>query len=669
MESQQKTNDDLSSGTEAERPAGETVVVEERPLGPLIEAVRSGGPDAFEQLVRRFQNMAYGYAFAIVGDFHLAQDVAQEAFVEAYRQLPNLRTSEAFPGWFRRIVFKYSDRLTRRKHVDTVPLAAASEMSIDTPALDDVAAERDMKDAVLEAIEALPPDERAVITLYYLNGYSQKKVAEFLEVPVSTVNNRLHASRNRLKKRIIHMVGEKLQSVPLPADFANMVVRAAVSDGDLKAAAGLLSYSSRKRPDHFRSAGEAQKAGIYVVDQDGSVRGAGYFNETTLSIGSTVLRAVRPNEMGAEAEGVPHPAFVKGFQACFQLARERGIHITVAHGSQFDHGFCGMIPCFYYPVATLPCEIAKGIRPPATLRAATPEEEAAARQAWATDPYAPKLSAYLGGGTTHVIEEEGTVAGYVRVNPHFLPSAHYGMPFGHVTDLTVNTRGAALAVLRLAGELSEKAGDDRLWLMQSHMTLITQTLLSLGGIYLLRGSCDVPGLDAEMVGIVDLAGLTADLATEFQSRLQRSSVLNTGAAFSLQMGGDIVSFAVEEGRLSLGAVRMKVHRLLPRWLLTRLYMGYYSGDDVLKMGAVPCDRSDGRTPDTPDLNMGSPAFPDGESELFRALFPKLWPCSWPDPDVWPWVIGKDYPRYQGESKKTPEMKAKIDALKFPWFGY
>ena len=61
--------------------------------------------------------------------------------------------------------------------------------------------------------------------------------------------------------------------------------------------------------------------------------------------------------------------------------------------------------------------------------------------------------------------------------------------------------------------------------------------------------------------------------------------------------------------------------------------------------------------------------PEPEAALFEALFPKMWPSASPDPDVWPWVIGEKHPMYQGEEGKTPEMKAKIDALRFPWVGY
>ena len=64
-------------------------------LRVLVNRTRSGDLEAFGRIVRRFQDMAYGYAYSILGDSHLAEHAAQEAFLEAYRQLPNLRKPEA----------------------------------------------------------------------------------------------------------------------------------------------------------------------------------------------------------------------------------------------------------------------------------------------------------------------------------------------------------------------------------------------------------------------------------------------------------------------------------------------------------------------------------------------------------------------------------------------
>src|SRR5512138_442427 len=103
-------------------------------LSWLVEQSRNGDLDAFGELVRRFQDMAHGYAYSILGDFHLAQDAAQEAFVDAYYKLNALREPAAFPGWFRRIVFKHCDRMTRRKEVATVPLDEAMHVPQPRPA-------------------------------------------------------------------------------------------------------------------------------------------------------------------------------------------------------------------------------------------------------------------------------------------------------------------------------------------------------------------------------------------------------------------------------------------------------------------------------------------------------------------------------------------------------
>ena len=77
---------------------------------------------AFSEIVNRFQDLAFGCAYAMLGDFHLAEDAAQEAFIAAWRNLEQLRQPAAFPGWFKRIVMTQCHRLTRRKCFPTVVL-------------------------------------------------------------------------------------------------------------------------------------------------------------------------------------------------------------------------------------------------------------------------------------------------------------------------------------------------------------------------------------------------------------------------------------------------------------------------------------------------------------------------------------------------------------------
>src|SRR5215510_1711171 len=98
-------------------------------LTALITRARNGDGDAFGSIVRRFQDMAVGYGYSHLKDFQSAEDAAQEAFLEAYLKLDTLREPAAFPGWFRRIVFKQCDRISRKPHPEFTSVELAHEQA------------------------------------------------------------------------------------------------------------------------------------------------------------------------------------------------------------------------------------------------------------------------------------------------------------------------------------------------------------------------------------------------------------------------------------------------------------------------------------------------------------------------------------------------------------
>jgi RNA polymerase sigma factor (sigma-70 family) len=226
----------------------------------LVEKARSGDLDAFGELVVRFQNMAYGCAYAVLSDFHMAQDAAQDAFIEAHRSLGNLKDARAFPGWFRRIVLRVCSRLTRRKKHAAASIEAATAASHPDSDPAERAAAKDLRDRVLDAVRLLPEDDRMVTTLFYIDGYSHKEIADFLEVPVGTVKSRLHTSRKRLKKRMMNMVSDQIKSHPLPDDFRSRALEQACKarDEDAFLMAGLPDREEllRTPPDRRPSGSE-----------------------------------------------------------------------------------------------------------------------------------------------------------------------------------------------------------------------------------------------------------------------------------------------------------------------------------------------------------------------------------------------------------------------------
>ena len=167
-------------------------------LKPLVVAARDGDRDAYAGIVRRFQDMAVGYARSRLGDSQLAEDAAQEAFIEAYAKLDQLRRAAAFAGWFRAVLHSVCERLRQRPHM---PL----EDEILPAAGDDPARlwEKDReRETVRREVAALPEDERLVITLAYTANCSHRQIADFLRIGPDQVNNSLRRARSRLAARL-----------------------------------------------------------------------------------------------------------------------------------------------------------------------------------------------------------------------------------------------------------------------------------------------------------------------------------------------------------------------------------------------------------------------------------------------------------------------------------
>lgn len=167
---------------------------------------------AFGEIVRRFQDLAYGMAFAVLGDFHLAQDAAQEAFIVAWRNLAQLRQPEAFPGWFKRIVLTQCNRLTRNKQLPILSLEDAIFVPADQLDMYQIVEQEETKQEVALAIQALPEHERVVTTLFYINDFSQNEISDFLELPLSTIKKRLFSARKRMRQTMLTTVRDTLHA-------------------------------------------------------------------------------------------------------------------------------------------------------------------------------------------------------------------------------------------------------------------------------------------------------------------------------------------------------------------------------------------------------------------------------------------------------------------------
>ena len=241
-------------------------------LRALVDRGRAGDVGAFTTLVGRFQHVAFGYALALVRDFALAEDVAQEAFVAAWASLPKLETAEAFPGWLRGIVGHCAHRVLRRRVLEAVPLDGAESVAAGTADPAASAEQRERASAVLTAVETLPAALREITLLHYVHERSHEQIATFLGLPATTVNNRLHAARVQLKRRMLTMVKDTLHEHRLPEDFPARVGRIVAADGPVVEA----RFDAAEAPEVYSAlALEGGAGALHVIQRlpDGRVRG------------------------------------------------------------------------------------------------------------------------------------------------------------------------------------------------------------------------------------------------------------------------------------------------------------------------------------------------------------------------------------------------------------
>ncbi len=263
----------------------------------LVIRADSGDLDAFTELVRCYQDTAFGFAFSILGDFHLAQDATQDAFVAAYFNLSSLHDPDRFAGWLRGIVRHQCSRILRKRRLSTLPLEGAREVAAQAPGPEGQAEQRDAMGAVLSEIMSLPEPQREVTILYYVREYSQAEIAAFLELPVTTVNNRLHAARKTLRGGLSQMARDTFNSNALPEDFAENVGKIVRQQGPI--------IDARFGPDTLPtiltelsiSDGAGQPGITAHVAQhlgDGLVRAITVPPASGLSPGATVINTLNP---------------------------------------------------------------------------------------------------------------------------------------------------------------------------------------------------------------------------------------------------------------------------------------------------------------------------------------------------------------------------------------
>jgi RNA polymerase sigma-70 factor, ECF subfamily len=184
----------------------------------LVERVQRGDKRAFDILVIKYQSKILSIVSRFISDNAEINDVAQDAFIKAYRALPNFRGESAFYTWLYRIAINtaknYLTARGRRPPASDIDSQDAESYGVGVALRENASPEKlmmrdQLKDVIFKTIEELPDDLKTAITLREIEGLSYEEIAESMDCPVGTVRSRIFRAREAIDDKMRPLLSAK----------------------------------------------------------------------------------------------------------------------------------------------------------------------------------------------------------------------------------------------------------------------------------------------------------------------------------------------------------------------------------------------------------------------------------------------------------------------------
>ena len=203
----------------------------------LIRRVLSGDDEAFRILMRRHQKGVHALIWRKIEDFHIAEEITQDTFIQVYKKLGTLEDPNRFEGWLyvianRRCINWIKRNKVKMDKLNMQSLEATLPEEVEEASYEHhISHQREVENTqrrqnlVKRLLQQLPESERTVVTLYYLGEMTSVEISKFLGVSVNTIKSRLRRARKRLQEEEDILVGETLKGVQLPDNLIENVMR------------------------------------------------------------------------------------------------------------------------------------------------------------------------------------------------------------------------------------------------------------------------------------------------------------------------------------------------------------------------------------------------------------------------------------------------------------
>ena len=188
--------------------------IEDDPEWQTVQKVQAGQVESFEILVKNHEKPVFNFLCQFLGDYHDAEEVAQEVFLAAYRSISQFRGESRFSTWLFRIAVNQAKNRKKRialffkRHVSadfnesddpSGPVAQIADPKADP---EKRRSQKEIQTLVQKEIQKMKPDEAAIILLHDLEERTYDEIAAILDIPAGTAKSRLHRARGALKERL-----------------------------------------------------------------------------------------------------------------------------------------------------------------------------------------------------------------------------------------------------------------------------------------------------------------------------------------------------------------------------------------------------------------------------------------------------------------------------------
>ena len=193
----------------------------------LVNRTLTGDETAFTLLVQKYEKSIHAIVWRRIKDYHIAEEITQDVFLQAYNKLSTLKDPNKFGRWLYVITKHRCTKWLQKEKPTMLSLDAIDKVTLDKSDFAHYNAEQREKEAneqykeiVDDLLEKLPDNQRTVVILYYLHEMTYKAISKLLDVPINTIKSRISRARHRLKEEEL-MICETLGSIEPPIDLTD----------------------------------------------------------------------------------------------------------------------------------------------------------------------------------------------------------------------------------------------------------------------------------------------------------------------------------------------------------------------------------------------------------------------------------------------------------------